>query len=90
MRNFEEALPFEYWPIHQKEKYAAFKEELNNYEKMVKKHDIDVQLIGSDISQRAIETSIKNCDYSDIQGLCDYNLIIPRKHKIINNPMKLF
>lgn len=42
VRNFEEALPFEYWPIHQKENYEAFKHELNDYSKMVKRNDVDV------------------------------------------------
>ena len=50
VRNFDTALPFEYWPIHKKEEYEEFKSDLNDFQKMKKKHDIDIQLIGSDIS----------------------------------------
>lgn len=33
IRRLDEIMPFEYWPIHEKEKYEQFKEELNNFQK---------------------------------------------------------
>ena len=36
---------------------------------MVKKNEIDIQIIGSDISQRAIETSLKNCDFANFETM---------------------
>jgi hypothetical protein len=42
VRNFETSLPFEYWPIHKKEEYEEFKSDLNDFQKMKKKHDIDI------------------------------------------------
>jgi 23S rRNA G2445 N2-methylase RlmL len=70
--------PFEHWPIHRREEYMQFKEDLNEVQKMRKRHEIDIQLIGSDIAQRAVETTIKNVDYADIQSLCEADLILPR------------
>ena len=55
-----------------------FKEDLNEVQKMRKRHEIDIQLIGSDIAQRAVETTIKNVDYADIQSLCEADLVLPR------------
>ncbi|CDW76469.1 UNKNOWN [Stylonychia lemnae] len=87
VRNFDGNLPFQYWPVHQREQYEKFKEELNDYQKMVKKDQIDIQIIGSDVSQKAIETSIKNCDHSDIEKLIQRGLVAPRLRGFINNPM---
>lgn len=70
--------PFEHWPIHRREEYMQFKEDLNEVQKMRKRHEIDIQLIGSDIAQRAVETTIKNVDYADIQSLCEADLVLPR------------
>ena len=53
-------MPFEYWPIHKKEGYEEFRSDLNDFQKMKKRHEIDIQIIGSDVSQKAIDTSINN------------------------------
>jgi hypothetical protein len=48
---------FENWPVHKKDKYKAFLEELN------KKHNIippDVKYFGSDISYRAVKAAQNN------------------------------
>ena len=31
VRNFEEQLPFEFWPIHHQDEYEAFKNDLNDF-----------------------------------------------------------
>lgn len=90
VRNFEDVtMPFEYWPIHHGEEYAKFREDLNDFGKMIKRREIDVQLIGSDISQKAFETTCKNVEYSEIQRLIEEGLVEPRAHRIINDPMTL-
>jgi methylase of polypeptide subunit release factors len=33
---------------------------------MLKRREIDLQIIGSDISQKAIETTVKNIGYSEV------------------------
>jgi 23S rRNA G2445 N2-methylase RlmL len=66
VRNLESQLPFEYWPIHQKDQYAQYREELSDFSKMLKRREIDLQIIGSDISQKAIETTVKNIGYSEV------------------------
>ena len=66
-----------------------FKEELNDLQKLRKRHEVDIQLIASDIAQRAVETTIKNIDYADIQALCEADLVEPRKHAFINDPLIL-
>ena len=75
VRQFNHQLPFEYWPIHQREEYDGFKQDLNDFQKLRKRHEIDIQLIASDIAQRAVDTTIKNVDYADIQGLCEADLV---------------
>jgi 23S rRNA G2445 N2-methylase RlmL len=89
VRNFEgnSQMPFQYWPIHKKEGYEEFKSDLNDFQKMKRRHEIDIQLIGSDVSQKAIETSINNVDYSDIQNLIENQLVDVRSHQFINNPL---
>lgn len=39
---FDKKLPFEYWPIHNREKYEQFKSQLNDFEKATKRNEIDV------------------------------------------------
>lgn len=49
------------------------------------KHELDVQLIGSDISIRAIETSTKNIEFANLdsyQGLFKHKM-----RPVINDPM---
>lgn len=82
-------MPFEYWPIHQSEAYQQFKVDLNDFQKMKKRHEIDIQIIGSDISQRAVDTTIKNVEYAEIQQLCEGGLMSARTHGIINDPLVL-
>jgi putative N6-adenine-specific DNA methylase len=68
VRNMEHvAFPFEEWPIHKKDEYERFKSELSDFKKV--KHDVDVQIIGSDISIRAIDTASKNMQYAKLTEL---------------------
>ena len=82
-------MPFEFWPVHQKEAYEQFRIELNDFQKMHKRHEIDVQIIGSDISQKAIEATCKNIEYAEIQQLIEHDLLEVRSHRFINNPLVL-
>lgn len=50
VRNFDGDMPFQYWPVHHKQAYEEYRSELNDFQKMRKQHEIDVQIIGSDIS----------------------------------------
>jgi hypothetical protein len=36
-----------------------------------------------------VQTTIKNVEYSDIQKLIENDLVTPRDHRYINNPMIL-
>ena len=56
---------------------------------MHKRHEIDVQIIGSDISQKAIEATCKNIEYAEIQQLIEHDLLEVRSHRFINNPLVL-
>ena len=51
-----ESMPFQQWPIHQPKLYEEFVNQIDQ----IKKQDIDVWLIGSDISQSAIQTTENN------------------------------
>ena len=51
------------------------------------KSDLDVQIIGSDISLRAIETATKNVDFANIQLFADQGILDVRPHNIINSPL---
>jgi hypothetical protein len=53
---------------------------------MMKRDDLDIRIIGSDVSIKAIETATNNIDFSEMDKIVP-ELIIPRKHKIINNPL---
>lgn len=51
------------------------------------KSDLDVRIIGSDISLRAIETASNNMDHAEISRFADEGVLEPRLHKVINNPL---
>ena len=36
-----------------------------------------------------METTIKNVEYADIQNLCEGDIVLPRKHGYINDPLIL-
>lgn len=59
VRNFQDQgqLPFEFWPIHNKDEYEQFRADLNDFGKMEARNEIDMQIIGSDISQKAYQTT---------------------------------
>lgn len=44
------------------------------------KSDLDIQIIGSDVSLRAIETASKNMEHAQIQRFADLDIVkaIPR------------
>ena len=76
--------PFQEWPIHQKDQYEKFREELNEFQK-IKQH-IDVQIIGSDISIKAIDTADKNMEYANIDQITR-DILDVESHPIINEPL---
>lgn len=51
------------------------------------KSDLDIQIIGSDISLNAIETAQKNMDHAQISSFADSGIITPRIRKTISNPL---
>ena len=75
--------PFEEWPIHKKDEYEKFKHDLTEFKK-VQKH-VDVQIIGSDISIRAIDTASKNMQHANLTALQE--VLPPMEHPIINDPL---
>ena len=64
VRTLNSEYPFENWPIHMQEQYELFKAEIEEVRKI--KSDLDVQIIGSDVSLRAIETATNNMDFAKI------------------------
>jgi len=50
--------------VHQKEQYEQFRAKIEDLKKV--KSDLDVRIIGSDVSLRAIDTAGKNMDHADI------------------------
>lgn len=44
---------------------------------MIHKNDIDIRLIGSDVSLKAIETATNNIEFSELDNLTK-ELIVPR------------
>ena len=51
------------------------------------KSDLDVQIIGSDVSLRAIDTASKNMEHAEISRFATEGVVDPRRHPIINNPL---
>ena len=83
VRELAKEYPFEHWPIHEHDKYEEFRAELEGLKKI--KSDLDIQIIGSDISLHAIETSTKNMEHAQIQRFADEGIINPRVRRTINN-----
>ncbi len=54
---------------------------------MTKRNEIDIQIIGSDKSLKAVEASTNNIEYADIQSLCEHGLVKARNHRYINTPL---
>jgi len=71
VRNFDTNMPFEFWPVHQTKNFEQYKSDLNDFQKMTKRHEIDIQLIGSDVSRKAVDATCKNIEYADIQKLIE-------------------
>lgn len=46
-----------------------------------------MQVIGSDVSLRAIETATKNMTHADVQGLFDKGIVQAQRRNILNNPL---
>ena len=64
VRNLEGEWPFQQWPIHDRMVFENFQSEMDQIRKI--KHDLDIQLIGSDISIRAIDTATNNVAFADL------------------------
>ena len=78
------AWPFEQWPIHDKELFERFRQEIEEVNRI--KHDMDIRIIGSDVSIRAIETAQKNMDFADIDRYLPY-FKCESEHQVINDPL---
>ena len=68
-RSLEEELPFENWPIHQAKQFEEFKLEMEKFNEVRKRDEIDIWLIGNDISIKAFETSENNINYADFDAM---------------------
>ena len=53
-RSLNEEMAFENWPIHDSNIYENFKKEIELFKTVNQKDKIDIWLIGSDVSQKAI------------------------------------
>lgn len=71
--------------MHNAEAYERFKQEVEEVRRI--KSDLDVQIIGSDISIRAIEASSNNLDFANVNRFAEEGVLDVRTHHIINNPM---
>ena len=85
VRKLASSYPFEHWPIHDSEKYEQFRSEIEELRKI--KSDLDIQIIGSDISLKAIDTATMNMDHAEIQRFADEGIVTPRTRMTINNPL---
>jgi putative N6-adenine-specific DNA methylase len=86
-RNMEEDMPFQNWPIHQAKAFEAYREEIEKFKDVHARDNIDMWLIGSDISLKAIETSGKNIDFADFDGMHREGLIRAERRPVIRNPL---
>ena len=87
-RTLTEDMPFENWPIHSAKAYEEFKREIEEFKKVDEKDKVDIWLIGSDISLKAIETAEKNIDHANLDQFYHneqfkQNIAHPR----LNNPI---
>ena len=64
VRQLAPTYPFEHWPIHDTDKFEQFRSEVEDLRKV--KSDLDIQIIGSDVSLRAVETACKNMNFAQI------------------------
>lgn len=83
VRGLEGHWPFQEWPIHDKEAFDRYRQEVEETRKI--KRELDVQLIGSDISIKAIDTSTKNVEFADLDSY--QSLFTHRMRAVINDPM---
>ena len=73
VRELAKEYPFEHWPIHLKDEYEQFKAELSEVKKI--KSDLDIRIIGSDVSLKAIDTATKNMDYAQISKFAEDGVV---------------
>lgn len=64
VRQLAPSYPFEHWPIHKADEFERFRSEVEELRKI--KSDLDIQIIGSDVSMKAIETATKNMEFAQI------------------------
>ena len=51
------------------------------------KSELDIQIIGSDISLRAIETSSNNMDFANIQLFAEQGILNVHERQVIKSPL---
>ena len=88
-RSLDEEMPFENWPIHQAKIYEEFKKQQEELHSTLKRDSLDVWLVGSDISQKAIETAAKNIDFANFDQMYQAGLVEAHEKPIIANPLIL-
>lgn len=88
-RTLEEEMPFENWPIHEAKLYEEFKKQLSDFQTEVRTDSLEVKLIGSDVSQYAIETAEKNIALADFDRLLGKNFIKVESQPKIESPLVL-
>ena len=64
VRQLSHEYPFLNWPIHDNEKFEEFRAEMEEIRKI--KSDLDIRIIGSDVSLKAIETATNNMNHANI------------------------
>lgn len=83
VRSLDGQWPFQQWPVHQRDVFEEFRENMNEIAK-IKSH-LDIQLVGSDISLRAVEASSNNVKYADLDRYLPQ--INCAERPIINDPL---
>jgi len=88
-RTTTESMPFENWPIHNSAEFDAFKREIEDFESARKRDDIDIWVIGSDISLKAIDACEKNIEHAEVQKFYDHGLLSAPLRPKIADPLTM-
>lgn len=86
-RTLDEEMPFEHWPIHDAKAYERFKIEVDEFQSVNARDQIDVWIIGSDISLKAIETAEKNIEHANLDEFFYKDQFQKSSHPRLANPI---
>ena len=67
--------------------YEQFRRELEEFKAVDEKDKIDVWVVGSDLSVRAIETAEKNIEFAELDELFHHEQFKRADHPRLNNPL---